>query len=547
MYLVFQIIQMEVSFHISWRRTAGGGICYSNGDVIPDYGSLYCQYGCSGYITGLGYVCTDFSVSENWQYGGNSFSYIFPATVNNIVAIGFTGAAWISPFNSRWNVSTTFSLVIRTDTGKINSSPRAITSPVLRLQQGCTHTIPLAVSDPDNDIVWCRWGIGAECGGICNRFPGALLNSSSCTITYTANRGIGYNAVALMIEDFIPGSTRPLSSVALQFLVLVVSSTEPCSQQPEFIDPTLPQGSCVSVVAGETFTTQLRATSHRSTVSITEIQTVSPIGTNKGMVYHIQGTYTYYVNITWTPTTSQQDQVHPFCYTAVNSAGSASEQTCIQILAGYLPPAPYPGPPIPNHQMVYAFNATFHINFDEDIQRSSKTAFIIFYEFISEVEVYRIDASSPLEVTFSNATEITIKPNYVFTEKAIYYILFNEGIVQGIEGCGLSNNAMTNKTFWNFEVMDLTPPIVTFIESPKGNNKSGNITIEWRSDENVTWECYLITINTILSVNCSNGSWSGYDLEKGNYTLNITAIDTAGNEAFLSHTFVIDFIGEWTP
>ena len=385
--------------------------------------------------------------------------------------------------------------------------------------------------------------MGAECGGVCNNFPGALLNSSSCTLTYTANRGTGYNAVALMIEDFIPGSTQPLSSVALQFLVLVVSSTEPCSQQPEFIDPTLPQGSCVSLASGQTFTNRLTATSHSSSITITEIQTVSPMGANRGALYHIHGTYNYYVDITWTPTTSQQDQVHPLCYTAVNSVGLSSEQTCIQILAGYLPPAVIQGSAIPNHLMVYAFNATFHINFDKDIQRPSQSALIIFYEFISEIEVYRIDASSSSEVVLNNITEIFVKPNYVFTEKNTYYILFNEGIVQGTEGCGVNSNAVTNKTFWNFEVIDLTPPTITFIENPKENNKSGNITIEWRSDENVTWKCYLIIVNTILPVNCSNASWSGYDLENGNYTLNISAQDTTGNKAFLTHMFIIDFIG----
>ena len=531
---------MEISYHISWRRDFGGGICNTNGDYIPGLGSMACHYGCSGSIRTLSYTCTDFSVTENWQYGGDSFSYIFPATAENKFTIGFTGCCWT--IAGSWNISTTFSLATRSDTGQINSSPRALTAPVIRLQQGCNHTIPLTVSDPDNDIIRCRWAVGSECAGICSLFPGAQLDSNSCTITYDAT-STGYKAAALMIEDFMSGSTQPLSSVALQFLILVVTSTEPCSQQPQFIDPTLPQGSCVSVIAGETFTTQLIATSHRSLISIVEIQTISPIGTNKGTLQHIQGTYTYYVNITWTPTSSQLDQVHPFCYTAINSIGAASEQTCIQLLAGYLPPAPYPGPATPNHQMVYAFNATFHINFDKDIQRSSKTAFIIFYEFTSEVEVYRIDAFSSTEVTFSNPTEITVKPNFVFMENTIYYILFNEGIVQGTEGCGLKNDAVVNKTFWNFEVIDLTPPTITFIENPKENNKSGNITIQWRSDENVTWRCYLIMVNTVLPVNCSNASWSGYDLENGNYTLNISAQDVNGNNAFLTHMFIIDFTG----
>ena len=428
-----------------------------------------------------------------------------------MATIGFTGYAWIAPFTSNWNVSTTFSLTTRADTGQINSSPRAVTAPVIRLQENCNHIIPIVVNDPDNDIIQCRWAVGAECSGICNRFPGAQLNSSSCTLTYTANRGTGFNAVALMIEDFMPGSTQPMSSVALQFLVLVIASNEPCAQQPEFIDPTLPQGSCVSISAGETFTTQLTATSHSSTISI--------------------------VDISWSPTNSQLNQVHIFCYTAVNSAGAASTQICIELSAGFTLPTPNPGSAMPNHLIVDPSNATVTIRFDESIQRPSDTAFIIFYEFVSEQEVYRIDASSSSEVMFSNPTEITVRPNYVFTGKAIYYILFDEGIVQGIVGCGLKNEEVTNKTFFIFEVMDTTPPVITFTENPTESNTSGNITITWSSDENVIWECYLITNNIVLSVNCSSGSWIGYNLERGNYTLNITACDASGNKAFSLHTF----------
>ena len=37
----------------------------------------------------------------------------------------------------------------------------------------CDHTIRIPVTDPDNDIVRCRWAVGQdECDGICNGFPG---------------------------------------------------------------------------------------------------------------------------------------------------------------------------------------------------------------------------------------------------------------------------------------------------------------------------------------------------------------------------------------
>ena len=220
-----------------------------------------------------------------------SLMIFHPLIVTYIVTIGFTGRNWIAPFSSNWNISVTFSLAIRNDTGRINSSPRAITAPVIRLQEGCNHTIVLAVNDPDDDIVRCRWAKGRECAGICNQLPGAELDPVLCTIKYPADRGARFWAAALMIEDFLPGSSQPLSSVALQFLVLVVESAEPCSQAPEFIQPTISQGSCVAVPPSATFTTQLVANSGSPSVSITEIQTVSPLGMRRGELQHLLDSY----------------------------------------------------------------------------------------------------------------------------------------------------------------------------------------------------------------------------------------------------------------
>ena len=193
---------MEITYHISWRRnTAEGGFCTEtvvmDADVIRCGGTLNCQAGCSGQVASGTYICTDFSLSENWSFGENRVTYDFSGSAGNTVTIGFSGIAWISPFGTSWNVPTTFSLVRRNDTGQINSTPRAKTSPVIRLQEGCNHTFPVAVSDPDGDIVRCRWALGSECGGICNGFPGAELDSTTCTFTYEANRGAGFQAAAI--------------------------------------------------------------------------------------------------------------------------------------------------------------------------------------------------------------------------------------------------------------------------------------------------------------------------------------------------------------
>ena len=535
--------QMEIFFHMSYRRThPTGGHCDSNtvanGNLLSasGEGNLQCQYGCSGSISTMDYYCTDFSISENWAFGERRVAYDFTSSINNTVTIGFSRCCWLAPYTSAsWNVSTTFSLVVRNDTGKINSSPRAITSPVLRLQQGCNNTIVLAVSDPDDDIIRCRWAVGTECAGICNRFPGAILDSDSCSFSYQSTNGvIGFNAVAIMIEDFPSGSTRPFSSVALQFLVFVYHSTESCALTPQFIEPTIPQDLCVAIPPMADFMTQLRASGQN--LSIIEIQTVSPRGTIKGELQQVLGTNDYYVNITWTPTIDQQNLTHLFCFTAINSESVASEQSCVQLLVGYYPPVPLPFS-VP--MIVHPINPILHVQFNMNIQRTSVIAFIRFYARASEQEVRAISALSSSEVTFTNSAEITIATNFVFEEKRRYYINFDAGVVRGLERCGPGNEPITNKTFFVFETIDITLPIITFVQSPSKSNE--NVTISWMINENITsLQCYLVQNTTEVLEHCLNGLWSGYNLDIGIFRLNVSATDDAGNVGYAVHTFEVD-------
>ena len=183
---------MEISFHISWRRSFHSeAYCdqtvIDSGQLIGVEGELVCDEGCSGLISDLSFRCTDFSSEEDWSFGENSILYNFTGGPN--ITIAFSGRAWISPFSSAWRVPTSFSLTRRSDTGEINSTPRAITSPILRIQEGCNHTIRVPVTDPDGDNVRCRWAVGNECAGICNGFPGAALDPETCSLDYYANQG----------------------------------------------------------------------------------------------------------------------------------------------------------------------------------------------------------------------------------------------------------------------------------------------------------------------------------------------------------------------
>ena len=535
---------MEITYRVSWRRDYDDGESCSATTVEQrtllsgqGFGSLTCSSGCTGTITPLSYICTDFSLVENWSFGENHVVYTFPSTSTS-VTIGFSGDAWIEPFNSGWNVPTTFSLTRRNDTGRINSTPCAITSPVIRLQEGCNHTLPIAVIDPDGDIVRCRWGIGSECGGICNSFPGAILDSSTCTFTYEANRGTGFSAAAIVIEDFLPGSLKPLSSVALQFLISIFASTESCSSQPQFVPPTTIKGSCVAIPSGTTFFTQIIANSGRASASITELQTAPPLGLSRSEIQRIQETDNYFVNITWTPQANQENQIHQFCYTAVTSDGLASEQNCIKFLVGTFPPQPSLNSAFPNQALVHPNHTTWTILFDQEIRRPSIAASVRFFDNTTMQQVYQIDASFSPEISFNNS-EVFISPAFRFPEKAYYFITLDRGIVRGLEGCGPGNEPITDKSFWTFETMDITPPVITFVNNPSRTNE--NITIDWMSNEEVTWTCVVILFETENSpVNCSQALWNGEDLRGGSYKIEIVATDLAGNAATVSHNFIVD-------
>ena len=220
---------MEITYHISWKKSKFPGSNCPEADGRPAIGegSLMCKYGCSGLMARLHFKCMRVSVQDDWVFGVYSLIHNFSSSsTRDSITVGTTGCCFLDW--GWWNVSTTFRLARRNDTNKINSTPRTSVDPVIRVQAGCNRTIVLHVSDPDGDVVRCRWASGRECNGICNKISGATIDNTSCTITYKANRGLGYKGVAVMIEDFSPDSRQLLSSVALQFFVRVVRRTGPC-------------------------------------------------------------------------------------------------------------------------------------------------------------------------------------------------------------------------------------------------------------------------------------------------------------------------------
>ena len=301
-------------------------------------------------------------------------------------------------------------------------------------------------------------------------------------------------------------------------------------------------GSCVAIRPQGTFEVQLIADSGSSEVSIAEIQNSQPwpYGVEIGNLTRISNSNSYYVNVTWAPLASQWNGTILFCFSAVRSNGLPIDESCIDILPGYNPPAPIPSTAVPNQQLLYPSNTTWHIAFDSDIERPSVHAYITFHEYSTQVEVYRIDVSVSQEVTFSPAREITITPSFSFAEQIRFYIALNRGVVNSVadDFCGPGNEPITDKNFWTFETRDTTPPRINFLVNRSVTNT--NVTIRWESNEIVTFECTLVNGNIESVVNCSEGYWMGYDLSAGSYVFQIQARDLAGNIGTHRHSFEVD-------
>ncbi|CAF3693657.1 unnamed protein product [Rotaria sp. Silwood1] len=206
-------------------------------------------------------------------------------------------------------------------------------SPIL-IPVNQTTVINVPVVDDDGDIIRCRWSTTAngvdECGGVCP--PGSLPSNTiiypNCTILIIGQIVGNWFAVALMVEDFINStSTTSLSSVPVQFLVQVVQESS-CPNPPTIIG-TPSEQSCIAVVTGQIFTSQLIAiNSCNSNVTIIDITILAFLGMIRGNITQLNTT-AYYVDLSWTPTVSQLGY-QLMCAMAFNSQNVQSSQYCFK-------------------------------------------------------------------------------------------------------------------------------------------------------------------------------------------------------------------------
>ncbi|XP_062615393.1 uncharacterized protein LOC134277123 [Saccostrea cucullata] len=458
--------EVRVKHRMSWRNTFYSPVCdddYKDSGTNRTFGTVSCFSGCSGFTwntPSLLSVCTDFSTSEDWATYEGEFDVSLPSSSTSYF-IGYDSCCWISSLvlnsNSNWRIATRVDLTYRQDIGGINTSPVTAMQPIVRLQRGCSHSIKIPVADDDGDTVRCRWGRNSpddECSGICNSFPGAVLNEATCTLNYSSvSNSAGYYGVAIQIEDFAsPSSSIPLSSIPLQFLVEVFDSSSACASAPTFISPTPPDGRCYESVQGVTFSVEIRIRTGTSSQYIQEVATQSPVGVTKSSIQAISQT-DYYITLRWTPTSSQQGS-YIICFTAEDNLGLTTESRCITLNAvgSSTLPSIVLGSQTPSGS-VYGDNHQWSLRYSNYFVRPSTSTFIRIYES-SGLLVERVDVTSSAVVypQSTSGRQLSFSTNYTYQRGRSYYIQFDEGVANRELGCSVKSPAIQSTTFWTFSI-----------------------------------------------------------------------------------------------
>ena len=85
----YNIIQIEITHRIAWRRSWSGLGCTTS-DIGTfrsfGFGAVDCRVGCSGRVGDLTFYCTDFDTVEDWVAGERTYTYNIGTSVTNFEA-----------------------------------------------------------------------------------------------------------------------------------------------------------------------------------------------------------------------------------------------------------------------------------------------------------------------------------------------------------------------------------------------------------------------------------------------------------------------------
>jgi len=199
-------VTMLITHSWAWRLSSSTAT-YCNNTVIASGAlmgpseNIKCDVGCfvSNQVVGTtSMYCTAFSSIDDWSLGYKSYNVIFPITSD--AEIFYTNSAWVglqTGGSGTWTVRAKLNTEVRSDIGKINSSPLTSSAPSYCIRYGYSYSIVLPIADPNpTDDLRCRWSSITptdECGSICgvlNSIANLTYSKSSagyqCMLTFNA-------------------------------------------------------------------------------------------------------------------------------------------------------------------------------------------------------------------------------------------------------------------------------------------------------------------------------------------------------------------------
>ncbi|UJR38799.1 hypothetical protein I4U23_031464 [Adineta vaga] len=468
----------------SWRRSynypASGIICFCDDTTIATSGTIgendlvrctagsYCP---SWSLMNTTTFCTDYSTTLDVSSGERTRVYTLPLNIS--FTIYYYSGNWLNDLvkggNTAWFVSNRVNTNLRPD-GYINTSPVAVTLPIIYKEINIEHVHVIQMSDFDSDdILQCRWANANvsyntnqldECGGICEGVPGARLIQENCTIVFTLTIAGLYAGVALQIEDFYNSAAlianTPMSSVPLQFLFYGYPTPIVCKTPPTIIG-NRPNRACIGTPIGSNVTEYVIVETYCPGQTIDNFITSSPIGMEKSAILN-PSPGIYHLILSWIPISAQYGP-EPFCAGAIDNNNLQSNQWCVTFLVGFdspdvIRPKVVQGSISPIGT-IFQNHTLFSFQTTKSVGRPTRNGTNIYFRDATNngTIVAQFDCGWAPEVTFTGfTTVIRFNNTPPWQPGHFYYVTMAGGVVSGTEFCGPESAPINDPTYWVFNI-----------------------------------------------------------------------------------------------
>ncbi|CAH1781459.1 unnamed protein product [Owenia fusiformis] len=474
-------IDMLIHMRISWTssgstRTRCDKSAIESMRTTGENGNLLCRDNCArvnNAWTDVKFNCTDYDPLNNWSSGIKTSRVTLYE--GETYRASYRALAWRTSLavggGQSYELSLFLNTSVRTDIGRINTSPITMMFPTVKYLSPCDHTIRIPVADADGDVVRCRLASASKqdyCGGICDGFrdiengKDAVMDPATCTITFEAIGKRQWYGVQIVVEDFAPSDTnfeRPLSQVPLAYLLLSMpykltsASPIPCNMAPYWVNPTPPEDTCFQLPIGRKFSLTVAAKTDNTNREVVAISTLRPVigGMMKkpdqvsvSPLDSMIKTATY----EWSPTRLDEGYKW-FCVQAIDEQRLQSPYRCYLLNIGE-PPELLPNTRIPNDERLRLGVNTWKVQLTRRAQPAYRGDKLI--RFIHSASGVQVDFTNTYSIDGDNYA--TFYSTYDFLEDESYEIRFDEGMFEGLSGkagCRLQSSSL-DQTFWKFTI-----------------------------------------------------------------------------------------------